>query len=141
MKNLFGILDVNKFSDLFSDEDHCLAFLAEQKWKQGFVCRTCGHTNYCRGKSPHARRCTRCKHEESATAHTIFHRCHIPITEAFRIVYMVCSDPAVSTYEIARQVELRQMTCWKLKNKLTECMEKRGAIDLLYVETGDRVTR
>ena len=137
VKELFGILDTKKFSDRFAEEDQCLAFLAGQKWADGFICRKCGHTNYCKGKTPHSRRCTRCKHEESATAHTIFHRCHIPITEAFRMVYMVCSDPKVSSYELSRQMEIRQMTCWKLKSKLMECLEKRGEVDLMF--TGDNV--
>ena len=97
---------------LVNSEEECYKFLADQKWANGFVCRTCGNTNFCRGKSLYSRRCTRCKHEESVTAHTIFHRCHIPITDAFRIVHMVCSDQSVSTYEISRQIELRQMTCW-----------------------------
>ncbi len=138
MNSLFGILDQKGFSDQFSEEERCLEFLAGQKWADGFICKKCGHTNYCKGKTPFSRRCTRCKHEESATAHTIFHRCHIPITEAFRMVYMVCSDPDVSSYEISRRTEIRQMTCWKLKSKLLECMEKKGKVDLLFV--GDRVT-
>jgi hypothetical protein len=122
-------LDIAAFS-----EDDCLKFLSEQKWAEGFVCKKCGHDNYCKGKTPYSRRCTRCKHEESATSHTIFHRCHIPITEAFRIVYMVCHDPGVSTYELSRQIDLRQMTCWKLKNRLMECIRTRGEIDILFEE-------
>jgi hypothetical protein len=139
MKDLFGILELSKFKDRFSEEDQCLEFLAEQKWADGYTCRKCGHTNYCKGKTHYSRRCTRCKNEESATAHTIFHRCHIPITDAFRMVYMVCSDPSVSSYEISRQMEIRQMTCWKLKNKLMECLENKGKVDLLFI--GDKVTR
>jgi hypothetical protein len=118
-------------ADLLTQED-CLRFLADRKWSEGFVCRSCGNTNYCKGKTPYARRCTRCKKEESATAHTIFHRCHIPITEAFRIVSMVCSDPSVSTYALSREIELRQMTCWKLKSRLIECLKNRGEIDVLF---------
>jgi len=131
----FKQLDIQDLSAFFDTEDSCLQFLASKKWEQGYVCRKCGHTNYCKGKTPHSRRCTRCKHEESATAHTIFHRCHIPITEAFRIVYMVCHDPSVSTYELSRQIELRQMTCWKLKHRLVECIRNKGEVDLMYVET------
>ena len=97
-----------------------------------FVCKKCGHTNFCKGKTAFSRRCTRCKSEESATANTIFHRCHIPITEALRMVYIVCHDPEISSYELSRQLEKRQMTCWKLKSKLMECIEKRGEIDILY---------
>ena len=124
-------LDIGLFENTFSSPEGCLQFLAEKKWANGFTCNKCGHTNFCKGKTSFSRRCTRCKHEESATAHTIFHRCHIPLTEAFRIVYMVCHDPSVSTYEISRQVELRQMTCWKLKSRLMECLRTRGEVDVL----------
>ncbi len=125
-------LDLSQFESMFSSEENCLQFISAQKWTDGFICRKCGHTNYCKGKTAFSRRCTRCKAEESATANTIFHRCHIPITEAFRMVYMVCHDPEISSYELSRQLDKRQMTCWKLKSKLMECIEKRGAIDILF---------
>jgi len=125
-------LNVSQFDDLFSTEEGCLKFISEQKWPEGFACKKCGHTNFCKGKTLFSRRCTRCKSEESATAHTIFHRCHIPISEALRMVYMVCKEPEISSYELSRQLEKRQMTCWKLKSKLMECIEQRGQIDLMF---------
>jgi hypothetical protein len=124
----FTHLDIEKYQT----DEMCLEFIAGQKWSDGFICRKCGHINYCRGKTLYSRRCTRCKHEESATSHTIFHRCHIPISEAFRMVYTVCHDPGISSYELSRQLERRQMTCWKLKSKLLKCIENRGRIDILY---------
>lgn len=130
----FKQLDISELSAYFSKKDECLKFLAEKKWESGFVCHKCGNTNFCKGKTIYARRCTRCKTEESATAHTIFHRCHIPITEAFRIVYLVCHDPAVSTYELSRLLDLRQMTCWKLKSRLIDCINNRGEVDILFNE-------
>ncbi len=132
LKHLFKSLDIEKFAVRFATDEECLQFLSEQKWAKGFVCKKCGHSNYCKGKTPYSRRCTRCKSEESATANTIFHRCHIPITEAFNMVYMVCSNPKISSYELSRQLEIRQMTCWKLKSKLMECLENKGEIDILY---------
>lgn len=114
----------NFSQDCFGDEFSCLKFLAEEKWANGFECRKCGHTNYCQGKKPYSRRCTRCKSEESATAHTVFHRCKIPLVEAFEMARLVCSDPAVSTYEISRKSDIRQMTCWKFKSKIQECLSK-----------------
>jgi len=131
MKNMIIHLKPLEFESAFSDEDKCLEFLADQKWKDGYVCKKCGHTNYCKGKTPFSRRCTRCKSDESATAHTIFHRCKIPLTNAFEIAYTVCRQPDVSTYELARQIDKRQMTCWKFKKKITECIEKRGELDFM----------
>lgn len=107
---------------VFADEEACLAVLAEEKWRNGFVCRKCGNDNFCHGKKSHSRRCTRCKTEESATAHTAFHRCKIPLVEAFKIAFVICSNPDISTYEISRMTEIRQMTCWKFKSKIQECL-------------------
>jgi len=131
MKNLFENIDIKAFDNLFSSEEQCLIFLDNEKWKDGYVCRKCGHNNYCEGQKPHSRRCTRCKHQESATAHTIFHRCKIPIEEAFRITYLICSTPAISSYEISRRLDLRQMTCWNFKKKITSCLEERGDINVM----------
>jgi hypothetical protein len=119
------------FEELISDENRCLEYIADEKWRIGYVCRKCGNDNYCSGKKAFSRRCTRCKHEESATSHTIFHGCHLPLTQAFRLAYQVCHKPEVSTYELARQLDTRQMTCWKLKKKMMECIEAHGELRVM----------
>jgi len=120
-----------QLDSLMQDEDSLLEFIAGEKWKQGYVCRKCGNVNYCRGKTPHSRRCTRCKKDESATAHTIFHGCHLPLTQAFRLAFEVCQDPGISTYELAKQLETRQMTCWKLKKRMMECIQAHGMLQII----------
>ncbi len=131
MEALIKKLDIKGFTELFDTEEKCLEYLAVMKWEDGFVCRYCGHTNYCRGRKPYARRCTRCKREESATSHTIFHGCKIPLTDAFRMAYRLCRVPETSTYELSRQFETRQMTCWKFKKKVIECIENKGELKLV----------
>ncbi|OYT14891.1 MAG: hypothetical protein B7C24_15945 [Bacteroidetes bacterium 4572_77] len=131
MKPLFKDMSISEFDNHFSSEEACLAYLSEQKWQQGFICKKCGHNNSCAGKKAYARRCTKCKHQESATAHTVFHRCKIPLNEAFRLTFLVCQNPNISSHEISRIIDIRQMTCWKFKKKITECINDRGDIDLL----------
>ena len=125
MLTIFGKINIPQINDFFSDEEKCLEFIANEKWKDGYVCRKCGHTNYCQGKNAFSRRCTRCKSEESATAHTIFHRCRIFLPDAFRIAHLVCSEPEISSTEISKQVNIRHMTCWKFKKKISKCIESR----------------
>lgn len=128
MKNLFLKIDPKRFHHDFETEEQCLSFLADIKWSKGYKCRKCGHTNYCKGKKPYSRRCTRCKTEESATAHTVFHACKFPLTSAFNLMYQVCQRPDISSYELSRLLETRQMTCWKFKKKLTECIETNESL-------------
>jgi hypothetical protein len=110
---------------LFNDSDQVLKFISEIKWKEGFTCRNCGHTNFCEGKSPFSRRCTRCKKQESATAHTIFHNVKFPINKAFYIAYHVCIlGKDFSSYDYASILELNQMTCWKFRKRIQNCLMK-----------------
>jgi hypothetical protein len=118
-------LTEEELKQLFESDDACLEFLAGLKWSKGFTCRKCGNTNSCQGKAPHSRRCTRCKSEESATTGTIFHHCKFPISKAFYIAWHVCKGKEeISTYEFARRLSLRQMTCWNFRNKMTEALGK-----------------
>ena len=125
MLTIFGNISVVEVQDIFSDEDKCLEVIAKEKWKDGFVCKKCGNTNYCQGKTPFSRRCTRCKSQESATAHTMFHRCRIPLPDAFRIAHLVCTNPNISSTDLSKQVNIRHMTCWKFKKKISQCIESR----------------
>jgi len=112
-------------NELFNDNEKVLKFIADIKWKDGFICRSCGHTNFCEGKTPSSRRCTRCKKEESAAANTIFHNIKFPINKAFYIAYNVCVlGNDISSYNYADQLGLNQMTCWKFRKRITNCLSK-----------------
>ena len=118
-------LSDKQLEELFENDEKCYEFLSEVKWENGFTCRKCGNTNYCPGKTPFSRRCTKCKTEESAAAGTIFHNCKFPIHKAFYIAYNVCKGKEeLSTYEFARRLSLRQMTCWNFRTKIHQAIEK-----------------
>jgi hypothetical protein len=120
-------LTKEQLEELFQSDDKCLEFIAGLKWQEGFECRKCGNKNYCPGKSSYSRRCTKCKSEESATSGTMFHNCKFPVSKAFYIAYNVCkSDADISSYEFARRLSLRQMTCWKFKDRIKKTLEKMG---------------
>ena len=122
-------LTAGQLEALFESDDNCLEFLANLKWENGFVCRKCGNTNYCAGKTPHSRRCTKCKSEESATTGTIFHNCKFPVSKAFYIAYNVCKGKEdISTYEFARRLSLRQMTCWNVKRKTIAALNQMNSL-------------
>jgi hypothetical protein len=119
----------SEIKELFVSDEKCLEFLADLKWAEGFTCRKCGNENSCGGKSSFSRRCTKCKSEESATSGTIFHHCRFPIHKAFFIAYNVCKGKEeISSYEFARRLALRQMTCWNFKTKIQTAL---NSMDML----------
>ena len=132
-----------EIKELFINDEKCLEFLADIKWADGFTCRKCGNDNSCSGKSHFSRRCTKCKAEESATSGTIFHHCRFPIHKAFFIAYNVCKGKEeISSYEFARRLALRQMTCWNFKTKIQIALKsmdtltsyEKGAIERMLGE-------
>ena len=128
LRDLFGQYDVPQFREAFSSQQQCLEVLSNAKWADGFVCRSCGNENYCRGKTLFSRRCTRCKKEESATAHTIFHHCRMELPRAFEIAYMVCGAPAIPASEISQVLETRHMTCLNFKKRILHCLQSEGKL-------------
>ncbi|MEI8201689.1 MAG: transposase [Bacteroidota bacterium] len=118
-------LSQQQLEEMFRNDDKCLEFLAEVKWANGYVCKKCGNTNYCSGKEAFSRRCTKCKSKETATNETLFHGIKFPISKAFYIAYNVCKGAEnISTYEYARRLSLRQMTCWNFKTKIQLALNK-----------------
>lgn len=113
-------LSQQQVEEMYQNDDACMKYLSELKWADGFTCRKCGNDNFCEGKMPHSRRCTRCKNEESATANTLFHNVKFPVSKAFYITYTVCKNTSttISTYDLSSKLDLRQMTCWKFRNKV-----------------------
>lgn len=129
---------------MFIDDNSCLEFLSKLKWKNGFVCRKCGNENFCDGKIPHSRRCTRCKNEESATANTLFHNIKFPLSKAFYIVYEVCQPKnKLSSFDLARKLSIRQLTCWnfvhKIESKLVQMsnLSKTGVLSMQEILVGN----
>jgi hypothetical protein len=116
-------LNISEFNSSFETEEQCLKYLADTKWSDGYTCKKCGNKNYCKGKTPYSRRCTRCKHDESATAHTVFHKCKIPIKDAFAMAYEVCNIPEITISKLSEEFDRRKMTCWRFKKKIMECLE------------------
>ena len=122
--------------ELFNDSEKVLKFIADVKWKNGFACRNCGHTNYCDGKTPSSRRCTRCKKEESAAANTIFHNIKFPVNKAFFIAYNVCVlGNDISSYNYSDQLGLNQMTCWKFRKRILNCVSKLEGTEKSKIQT------
>ena len=128
LKVLFGQHYPLVFGSAFSTHEGCLKILASAKWADGFVCRNCDNDKYCRGKTPFSRRCTRCKRDESATAHTIFHHCRLELPKAFEIASLVCGTPGIPATEISKVLETRHMTCLNFKKRILLCLQSDGGL-------------
>lgn len=127
MEQRYKSLSLFEFQERFSSAEDCLNYLAEIKWKEGFVCRKCGHTHSCDGKAAYSKQCTACRYVESPTAQTLFHKVKFDLLKAFYIVYFVSTNKkGITSTELSRKLNLRQKTCWSFKRKVMKAMKSSG---------------
>jgi len=120
-------IDFGEFSQIYPDKEACLAYLAELKWAKGYRCRKCGHDNFCEGREPFARRCTKCRYVESATAYTLLQKCKFPIVKAFYAVFLLFTHKGnFSALEFSRILDLRRATCWSFSQKVLQAMARQA---------------
>lgn len=126
-RKVFKGTSLARFNKSFQTDEDCYGYLADIKWKgDSFVCKRCGNTHYCKGQLPFARRCTRCKYDESPTAGTIFDRIRISLLTAFRIVFDMCISPkSMSSSKLAEEYGVRQKTIWEFKRKMQLALDSQ----------------
>lgn len=119
------------FYKRFADELSCYEYLSAIKWEDGYKCKKCGNENFCKGRLPCSRRCTRCKYDESVTSGTMFDKLKFSIHIAFHIVFKISTKKkGMSTLELSNEFEIRQMTCWEFKWKIQQAMKSSGKYPL-----------
>lgn len=112
-------LSRKEFDMKFGTNQQCITFLHDQKWNQGFVCRTCHHDQFRVGKKRLFKRCLRCGKEESPTAHTLFHKVKFDLYKAFGMIYdILTSKKGANTIWLAERYEVSQNTAWLFKRKV-----------------------
>lgn len=118
-------LSFEEFSAQYPDQETCYKFLSDLKWAAGYQCSRCANTNYCAGRMPYSRRCTKCTYEESVLQRTIFHNNRIPINKAFYLVYlMYASKGTISSHQLSEKLDIRQSTCWSYSIKVKKAMQE-----------------
>lgn len=115
-----------KFTERFSDDLACKSYLADIKWIDGFVCKKCGRKKFIKRKD-FTRTCNFCKHNESPTANTTFHKVKFGLRKAFFITFeVVNSTKSLSASQVARRYEITRKTAWLFMHKIRRAMASSG---------------
>jgi hypothetical protein len=120
---MFKGVNAIEFARRFPNNEACLRFLEEKKWKNGYQCVHCGWNRYVKGRTSFHRRCQRCAYDESVTANTLFHDMRLPMMKAFYLLFRIATKKkGLSTVELAGEVGIRQTTAWLFKRKIQVAM-------------------
>jgi transposase-like protein len=126
----------------FCDEAKCRRYIEQLRWPRGAECPRCESTKVYRLENRPLLLCASCEHQFSATAGTIFHDTHLPLTKWFLATMLLCeSKKGMSACQIQRSLGISYKTAWYLCHRIRAAMlevapEKLGGtveIDETYV--------
>ena len=112
-----------KFSDTFTTTEECKNYLSNYKWKAGFNCSKCNNTSNWKGIKPYTKVCKNCRHVESVTSNTLFHKVKFDLRKAFLMLFeMSTSSKGASSVSMAEKYDVNQKTAWKFMSKVRKAM-------------------
>ena len=112
------------FSTQFKTDEDCLRYLYDHKWKSGFRCLKCSHTESWGNTPKLGKTCRNCRKSHSVTSNTIFHGLRFPLLKAFYIVFeVVSSTKSLSALQIGRRFNVNRKTAWLIGRKIRESLK------------------
>jgi transposase-like protein len=126
--NPFLSVSFNKFLERFKTEEDCLEYLYNLKFSQGFTCSKCNNNTSYKGTKQFTQVCRSCRHTESATSNTLFHKVKFGLKNAFMIVYdMTTTTKGISSRVISRKYSINKDSAWLFMKKVRTAMESTAA--------------
>ena len=80
-----------EFEKMFSNEQQCLEYLIDLRWKDGYVCTDCGNNQYWL-LSRRRISCKKCKSQKAITLGTIFEQSNKPLSLWYRTIWLMVSQ-------------------------------------------------
>ncbi len=129
-----NLIDVQK---TFKNDHACIEHLASLRWPDGVRCVVCGSGKVNQYASPTAKQPNRkiyqcqeptCSQQFTATAGTIFHDTHLPLTKWFMaLALIVDAKKGISAKQIQRHLSVGYKTAWYLAHRIRKAMEETGS--------------
>ena len=113
----------------FGTERVCSKTSAKISWPHGFQCPSRGFQKYSFVASRKLYHCSRCHHQVSATADTLFHATKIPLVKWFRANYLTAFDKGgISALRLSKHIGISWLTARHMLKKIRTAMGHRGSI-------------
>lgn len=120
------------FQKQFNDEEVCLTFLEEQRWRNGRFCPHCGSYETYKFKDGKLFKCADCHKQFTVKVGTIFSDSHIPLSKWFYAIYLNTSlKKGISSIQLAKYLGITQKSAWFMLQRIRYGLEAAGRGDLL----------
>jgi len=110
----------------YGTQQQCIDLLETARWGDKPICPYCESDKVSRKteKNRQSRwQCSKCQKSYSVTVGTIFHHTHLELPYWFAILnYMLNAKKSLSSYQISREIGIRQPTVLSVQNRIREAM-------------------
>jgi transposase-like protein len=121
-----------ELTQYFKDEQTCLSYLEQWRWKDGIHCPHCGMDKIYRFSDGKRFRCGSCREQFTAKIGTIFEGSKIPMVKWYIAIYMVLSHKkGLSSHQLARDIKITQKTAWFMLHRIRFAL---GQDDMQFTE-------
>lgn len=119
----FSGISLLNFTRRFKTEEDCKSYLFHLKFSKGFHCSKCSNTTAYKGSKPYTMVCKSCRHTESSTSNTLFHKVKFGLVKAFHIIYdMTTSTNGISANHASKKYEIKYDNIWLFMKKVRVAM-------------------
>src|SRR5258708_512085 len=122
----------------FQTEEAALLHLIKTRWPHGVRCVACDHDKCwlieakgTTGKPRKLFQCADCGYQFSATANTLFHDSHLPLTKWFAAIsLMVEAKKGISANQVRRHIGMTYKTAWYVCHRIRDAMQEPAGTKL-----------
>jgi transposase-like protein len=108
---------------LFPTDARCRELLTRLRWPEGVMCPRCKSTSVSTLKDYGRFECVACEYQFTATAGTIFHDSHLPLTKWFlAVLLLVEARKGMSAKQLQRTIGMGYKTAWYLCHRIRKAM-------------------
>lgn len=113
----------------FGTENNCMKALEKVRWPEGFQCPVCGARQYSFIVTRKLYQCSKCRHQVSATADTLFHATKVPLVKWFWAIYLMASDKGgISALRLSKHIGISWTSSRNILKKIRTAMSHRDSI-------------
>jgi transposase-like protein len=126
-------METMKFSSLadflgfFKDEETCLRYFEEIRFRNGTYCPHCGHREVYRFADGKRYRCAKCRQDFTIKTKTVFGESKLPLRKWFTAIYLLTfSNKGMSSVQLAKMVGVTQKTAWFMDHRIRHALKQNG---------------
>ncbi len=119
---------LNDFHTVFPNEWVCFWVFVSLRWPEGFVCRTCGHTEYKKIRNRWLLRCRNCNDQISVKVGTVMEHSKLPLKKWLYAALLIVSNNGIPATRLEEYLDVCYETAYTLGQRIRHAMAERELV-------------